>query len=111
VLAFSLFARSLRPEGAAGAEARRLNLLTLVPWFIVGFLVLAAMRSLAIVPDQAIAPLTKVATFLTVVSMAALGLGVDLRVLSRVGARVTVAVTMSLLVLLATSLGLVQFFH
>jgi uncharacterized integral membrane protein (TIGR00698 family) len=111
VLAFSLFARSLRRDGATGAEARPLNLFTLVPWFIVGFLVLAAMRSLAIVPDQAIGPLTKVATFLTVVSMAALGLGVDLRVLSRVGARVTVAVTMSLLVLLATSLGLVQFFH
>jgi uncharacterized membrane protein YadS len=43
--------------------------------------------------------------------MAALGLGVDLRVLGHVGARVTVAVTMSLLVLLATSLGLVQFFN
>ena len=111
VLAFSLLARSLRRDGAAAAEARRLKLFALVPWFIVGFLGLAAMRSLAIVPDQAIAPLTRLATFLTVVSMAALGLGVDLRVLSRVGARVTVAVTMSLLVLLATSLGLVQLLH
>jgi uncharacterized integral membrane protein (TIGR00698 family) len=111
VLAFSLFGRSLRGDRSAGAQAPPLNAFTLVPWFIVGFLMLAALRSLAIVPDLAIGPLTKVASFLTVVSMAALGLGVDLRVLSRVGARVTVAVTMSLLVLLAVSLGLVQLFH
>ena len=110
VLAFSLLGRSLRREGGAGAETRRVNPFTVVPWFIVGFLLLAGMRSLAIVPDQAIGPLTRVATFLTVVSMAALGLGVDLRVLGHVGARVTVAVTMSLLVLLAASLGLVQLF-
>ena len=110
VLAFSLFGRSLRRDSGAGAETRRINPFTVVPWFIVGFLLLAGMRSLAIVADQAIGPLTKVASFLTVVSMAALGLGVDLRVLGHVGARVTVAVTMSLLVLLATSLGLVQLF-
>jgi uncharacterized membrane protein YadS len=39
--------------------------------------------------------------------MAALGLGVDLRVIGRVGARVTAAVTLSLLFLLAISLGFV----
>jgi uncharacterized integral membrane protein (TIGR00698 family) len=110
VLAFSLLAGSLRRDRAAGVDARPINPFTVVPWFIIGFLMLAGMRSLAMVPDQAIGPLTKVATFLTVVSMAALGLGVDLRVLGHVGARVTVAVTMSLLVLLAASLGLVQLF-
>jgi uncharacterized integral membrane protein (TIGR00698 family) len=110
VLAFSLFAHSLREENAAAATARPMNPFTVVPWFIVGFLLLAGMRSLALVPDQAIGPLTKVATFLTVVSMAALGLGVDLRVLGHVGARVTAAVVLSLLVLLAASLGLVQIF-
>jgi uncharacterized integral membrane protein (TIGR00698 family) len=111
VLAFSLFAGSLREESAAAATARPINPFTVVPWFIVGFLMLAGMRSLALVPDQAIGPLTKVATFLTVVSMAALGLGVDLRVLGHVGARVTAAVVLSLLVLLAASLGLVQIFN
>jgi uncharacterized membrane protein YadS len=42
------------------------------------------------------------------VSMAALGLGVDLKVLGRVGGRVTLAVTLSLLVLIAISLGLIR---
>ena len=68
------------------------------------------MRSLAIVPVSAIAPLTKVAGFLTVVSMAALGLGVDVRVIGRVGGRVTAAVTLSLLLLILMSMGLVHLF-
>ena len=41
----------------------------------------------------------------------ALGLGVDVRVLSTVGGRVTAAVTLSLTLLLALSLGIVHFFH
>ena len=40
--------------------------------------------------------------------MAALGLGVDVRVLARVGGRVTLAVTGSLVVLVATSLLLIR---
>ncbi len=52
-------------------------------------------------------PLQKAASILTIMSMAALGLGVDLRVIGRVGGRVTAAVTLSLLFLLALSLGLV----
>ena len=61
-------------------------------------------------PDLAIAPVTKTAAILTVASMAALGLGVDVRVLSTVGGRVTAAVTLSLLLLLTLSIELVHFF-
>jgi hypothetical protein len=43
--------------------------------------------------------------------MAALGLGVDVRVLAGVGGRVTAAVTLSLMLLLGISLGLIQLFH
>ena len=43
--------------------------------------------------------------------LAALGLGVDVRVLSNVGGRATVAVTLSLMLLLAMSIGLVSFFR
>jgi uncharacterized membrane protein YadS len=45
---------------------------------------------------------------LTVISMAALGLGVDLRVVGRVGGRVTIAVIVSLLVLIAISIALIR---
>lgn len=79
-----------------------------MPWFIVGFLVLAAFRSLGLVPDVAVGPITRTAGILTVISMAALGLGVDVRVIGRVGGRVTAAVTLSLALLLLVSLGLIH---
>ena len=78
-----------------------------MPWFIVAFFVLAAFRSLSLIPVAAVFPLQKAASILTIMSMAALGLGVDLRVIGRVGGKVTAAVTLSLLFLLALSLGFV----
>ena len=108
VVALSLLAPRLPAAGAAGAAPSRLGFFKLVPWFILGFLALATARSLGAIPDAAVAPLAKLAGFLTVVSMAALGLGVDVRVLARVGARVTLAVTGSLLVLLAISVLLIR---
>ncbi len=106
VVALSLLAPRLR-EGASG-PARRPGLAKLVPWFIVGFLVLGGARSLGLVPDAAVGPVARIASLLTVVSMAALGLGVDVRVISRVGGRVTAAVTLSLLLLLTISVVLIR---
>ncbi|HEX7922351.1 MAG TPA: putative sulfate exporter family transporter [Bradyrhizobium sp.] len=114
VVALSLFvARRRKAAGTAeqgAVKAAAISPFKLVPWFIIGFLVLAALRSFQLVPDIAIAPVTKTAAILTVVSMAALGLGVDVRVLSTVGGRVTAAVTLSLMLLLGLSIGLVHFF-
>jgi uncharacterized integral membrane protein (TIGR00698 family) len=110
VVALSLVAAQRRKRNADATKAPPISPFKLVPWFIIGFLLLAALRSLHLVPDFAIAPVTKTATVLTVLSMAALGLGVDVRVLSTVGGRVTAAVTLSLMLLLALSLGLVHFF-
>lgn len=108
VVGFSLlFSR----QNARGEQTARISPFKLVPWFIIGFLILATLRSLKLVPDIAVAPVTKTAAILTIISMAALGLGVDVRVLANVGGRVTVAVTLSLLLLLALSIGLVQFFR
>jgi len=85
-----------------------LSLSRLVPWFIVGFLGLALLRSLGAIPDIVLQAVMPAATLLTVISMAALGLGVDLKALGQVGGRVTLAVTLSLLVLIAISLGLIR---
>jgi uncharacterized membrane protein YadS len=60
-------------------------------------------------PDAAVFQIQKMAGILTIMSMAALGLGVDLRVIGRVGGKVTAAVTLSLLFLLVISLCLVRF--
>lgn len=77
---------------------------TLVPGFILGFLALAAARSLGLVPPGVAAPANALAGFLTIVAMAALGLGVNLRTVARAGGRVTLAVILSLFGLGAISL-------
>jgi len=83
----------------------------LVPWFIVGFLMVAAVRSFGLIPEAALLPIKTVASLLTTVSMAALGLGVDVRVVARAGLRVTCAVTLSLVVLGIISVGLIRFLN
>jgi uncharacterized membrane protein YadS len=68
-----------------------------------------ALRSLSLMPDGAVFALQRTASLLTIMSMAALGLGVDLRVIGRVGGRVAAAVTLSLLFLLGLSVCLVWY--
>jgi uncharacterized integral membrane protein (TIGR00698 family) len=112
VLGLSLFARHLRSErGVAVADARTRwpALHELVPWFIVGFLALAAARSAGLIPQDFLRPLRMIAALLTTIAMAALGLGVDVRVVAKAGLRVTVAVTASLVVLGVISYALIRF--
>ena len=86
---------------------RRPPLHRLVPWFIIGFLLLATVRSSGVVPDAVLPPVALAANWLTVLAMAALGLGVDVRTVARAGARVTATVTLSLVVLGAISYALI----
>ena len=123
VLAMSLMTSRLREKPdvpAPGVTAPGLNvrdrprpgrapLHQLVPWFIVGFLVVAAIRSAGLIPGVMLLPLKTIAGVLTTVSMAALGLGVDVRVVAKAGLRVTGAVTLSLVVLGVISVGLIRF--
>lgn len=92
--------------GRAGGKKPPLS--RLVPWFILGFLALAALRAAGAIPTFALAPISTVAGILTVLSMAALGLGVDVRVVARAGARVTATVVFSLLALGAAALVLIR---
>ncbi|TPG44768.1 putative sulfate exporter family transporter [Roseomonas nepalensis] len=110
VVALSMLAPRLRGDGSSGggAAGTRPPLHRLVPWFILGFLGLAGLRSLGLLPEVLLAPAAAAATALTTVSMAALGLGVDLRSVARSGPRVVSAAMASLLVLGAISLGLIR---
>ena len=79
-----------------------------VPWFIVGFVAMAAARSFGLVPDAAAAPLHTTTTVLMVLAMAGMGLGVEIRGLAAVGGRVTAAVAASLLGLVGMSVVLLR---
>lgn len=80
----------------------------MVPWFVVGFVLMAVARTIGALPPWLPTPLRTVATMLTVLAMAALGLAVDVRSLVRVGGRVTASVVGALGILLGLSLVLVQ---
>jgi uncharacterized integral membrane protein (TIGR00698 family) len=107
VLGLSLMRRR-EGAGGSGVGMRRPSLGRLVPWFIVGFVLAGVARTAGLVPASLAVPLRDVATELTVLSMAALGLAVDVRALARVGHRVTAAVCGSLAVILVVSLLLVR---
>jgi uncharacterized integral membrane protein (TIGR00698 family) len=80
----------------------------LVPWFIIGFLVMVALRSANLIPAWALAPIGSMATVFTVIAMAALGLGVDIRTVSRAGGPVIVTVILSLLALGTVSYAVIS---
>ncbi len=89
-------------------NAGRVALQRVVPWFILAFLALATLHTLDLIPVAALPLTASLANVLTILSMAALGLGVDVGVVARAGLRVTGAVTASLLALGGVSLVLIR---
>ena len=96
-----------RREQTVAAPARGVPLHHLVPWFIVGFLLMMVARSLDLIPANLLPVLAQTATVLTVLAMAALGLSTDARALARSGLRIAAVVVLSLLALVGLALGLI----
>jgi uncharacterized integral membrane protein (TIGR00698 family) len=107
VAGIAIFARG--PRSPRPTAANGIGFFKVVPWFIIMFFLFAGLRTLSLIPDMAVGLLQKIAGVLTVLSMAALGLGVDLHVIGSVGGRVTAAVMFSLLFLFAISLCVVRY--
>ncbi len=90
----------LRGQGLTGHRPTIKNML---PWFIIGFVAMMGLRSLDLIPEIAIGPIRTVSAWLTIVSMAALGLSVDLRSVMKSGGRILAAGVLSLLILASMS--------
>jgi uncharacterized integral membrane protein (TIGR00698 family) len=105
-VAFSLLAPRFReteaPEQAVPLKAT-------LPWFVIGFLVMGALRSLGLIPEFVAPPLAEISKFMTVMALAALGLGIDLRGAFRVGPRIILAALGSVLFLGLLATGLLGF--
>jgi uncharacterized integral membrane protein (TIGR00698 family) len=84
---------------------------SIVPWFIVGFVLMMALRSFDLIPQTAFVPMTFLSNMLTLIAMAALGLSVDVRVVGHAGGRVIAVATLSLLALAAVSYALIAALH
>jgi uncharacterized integral membrane protein (TIGR00698 family) len=106
VLCFSLFSSRLRPGD--NRPSRVLPLHEMVPWFICGFVLLIVIRSLGLIPQSLLPTVTHTTTLLTNIAMVGLGLGVEVRAIARTGARVTCAVSVSLIVLGIMSYALIR---
>lgn len=102
VLGFSLATR-LRSGGQAGSGKRP----ALVPWFVAGFIGLAILRYLGVIPTAEALLAKDASRLLMILAMAALGLGVEFSVLRKVGPRVALAVIGSLIFLVVLSLVLI----
>jgi len=103
VVVFFTLRRRDRSASAAGAPRA-----ALVPWFVIGFVLLATLRSLGVIPNLVVGVSNVVAGWLMIAAMAALGLSVDVHAVRRVGARVTIAVGGSLATLMLLAVGLIR---
>jgi uncharacterized integral membrane protein (TIGR00698 family) len=104
-LALSLLAPRFRPAAGSGPPGRPKIYL---PWFILAFAALSAMRSTGLIGDEMSSALGQVSKVLATVAMAALGLGVRLSEIREVGPAVAAASTGAalLLLILATAAAL-----
>lgn len=94
---------SAGPKGEVPPLLRRPPLL---PWFVAGFLAAMLLRYADLVPSFLIAPIATASHGLMLLAMAALGLSVDLRALSRAGFRMAAAASLSLVALVGISFAL-----
>ncbi len=99
-----------RRRAASGAAPRKrgLPVARFIPWFVLGFLLLAVLRSFGGIPEPIRAPIIQLASTFTIIAMAALGLSVDLGSLRRAGARVIATALLAILLLAGISLMLID---
>lgn len=102
ILALSLLFRD------RSRPAERPGLHRLLPWFIVGFLLMIGVRSLDLIPQAFLPPIAAVSSLLTVISMAGLGLQTDIRAVARAGGRAVGTVTLSLAALILMGAALIR---
>lgn len=103
VIAFSLMRKRVTATHASQNKSP-----SPVPLFVVGFAVLAALRSVHVIPDAAGDAAKVLAGWLTIAAMAALGLGVDLQSVRQVGGRVITAVAGALGALVCLAILLIH---
>ena len=86
----------------------KMHIWSLVPWFVIGFLLAGALRSAGAIGSPLAVSAGTAARVLTVLAMAALGLNVDIQAIRKVGAKVALTVTGSLVVMATFALIVVK---
>jgi uncharacterized membrane protein YadS len=90
----------------AGARMSPRKAWRLVPWFLIGFVVMAAANSAALIPLTWHGPLSQLSLFLVAMALSAIGLSTDVAALRRAGAKPLLLGAMLWVTVAAASLAL-----
>lgn len=88
VLVFSMIQAHLRrkeAENAGNVEEVHVNILSLFPWFIIGFVCMAILNSIGLIPAAVSAVAKDISKFLMVTALAAIGLGTSFKEMRKSG--------------------------
>jgi uncharacterized integral membrane protein (TIGR00698 family) len=97
---------STTTAGEASARMTPGKAVRLVPWFLIGFVVMAAVNSAGLIPAGWHGPLSQLSLFLVAVALSAIGLSTDIAALRRAGARPLLLGAMLWVTVAAVSLGM-----
>ena len=87
VLCFSAIGLHVKRKQQAGAEAKKVSIKAIFPWFILGFLAMSALTTLGLIPASLAGYMKTASKFLMVAALGAVGLNTDFRALCRSGAK------------------------
>lgn len=73
-----------KKEANAG-NTDKVNIKDIFPWFILGFLAVVALRSIGMIPDQFVSPISSMSKFFLAMALASIGMKTSLKEVSGVG--------------------------
>ncbi len=85
VLVFAYIGTRIKQKEMQSSEGKKVNILKIVPWFICGFLALAIVNSIGLIPAEVSGVLKGTSKFLMVTALAAIGLGTSLTDFKKAG--------------------------
>ena len=85
VLVFSFVNLRLKRKQNYDVKSKKVNILKLFPWFIAGFLALAAINSVGVIPENISAASKDISKFLMVAALGAIGLNTSFKDMKKSG--------------------------
>ena len=88
VLVFAAISMHVKKKEAnAAGQTVKVNMKSVFPWFILGFLAMSGLTSLGLIPAALASTLKTISKFLMVAALAAIGLNTDFKALCKSGAK------------------------